>query len=432
MRFYRIFLVVVVCLLINTNKVYSATNDQSKFGTSTDYSESYTEDYANGVELAFPHYKNEELGRFLATIVNSESFDPIKIRSLREIESFFALPPIDLKEGQLAIETEQYAYEIDPTNGGVYFHEKQKEEKSLPLPTAEELKDRFSSFHNTFLENIGIDSSQILYKETSFTLLQAISNPEMDPIEETIPVVDSIFTYALRSLDGFIVEGSYAKIVSNDFNQIETLELVWPRFQLYPQLADFCSRNNCFLKDQEELKRQILAKVKQSANGNEVNIKMAVVLRPILNGYFTPSMRVGVMPNNNEAGEIFYVELIDQEYPDENEKENPLFVELSSFNVEEQDGNVLIKWETATEIYSMGFYLWRAQAKNGTFVNITRVTDQLLNSEGRISGASYSYKDYNVKNGKTYYYALEEIDSSGISTIHTDFIDSVTIQHRHF
>jgi hypothetical protein len=427
MRFYRILLVAVVCLLININKVYSATDDQSKFGTSTDYSESYyTKDYANGVELAFPHYKNEELGRLLATIVNSESFDPIKIRSLREIESFFALPPAELKEGQLAVETEQHAYEIDPTNGGIYFHEKQKEEKSLSLPTAEELKDRFSSFHNSFLEDIGIDSSQILYKETSFTLLQAISNPEIDPIEETIPVVDSIFTYVLRSLEGLVVEGSYAKIVSNNLDQIETLELVWP------QLMIFCGLNNCFLKDQEELKQQILAKVKQSANGNEVNIKMAVVLRPILKGYFIPSMKVGVMPNNNEAGEIFYVELIDQEYLDKDEKENPLFIELSSFNAKEQDGNILIEWETATEIYSMGFYLWRAQVKNGTFVNITRVTDQLLNSEGTILGASYSYKDYNVKNGETYYYALEEIDSSGISTIHTDFIDSVTVQHRHF
>jgi hypothetical protein len=91
---------------------------------------------------------------------------------------------------------------------------------------------------------------------------------------------------------------------------------------------------------------------------------------------------------------------------------------------------VILKWETATEIDTVGFNIWRAQVKNGEYVNITKVNNQLVGIKAKndYQGASYSYEDHDVVPGNTYYYVLEDIDFAGLSTVHYDFLDSATVQ----
>lgn len=111
-----------------------------------------------------------------------------------------------------------------------------------------------------------------------------------------------------------------------------------------------------------------------------------------------------------------------------------LLVELNSFITKAHTNKkicfVKIKWETATEIDTAGFNIWRAQVENGEYVNITKVNDQLvgIKTENDYQGASYSYEDHDVIPDNTYYYVLEDIDFSGLSTVHYDFIDSATVQ----
>lgn len=70
---------------------------------------------------------------------------------------------------------------------------------------------------------------------------------------------------------------------------------------------------------------------------------------------------------------------------------------------------VRITWETATELQTAGFNLYRSTSPDGEFEQVNR--DQLIPSQGTTtSGASYTYVDSQVKAGETYYYLLEEIE----------------------
>lgn len=80
-----------------------------------------------------------------------------------------------------------------------------------------------------------------------------------------------------------------------------------------------------------------------------------------------------------------------------------LFYQLSN------PAKVEIKWETATEQETAGFYLYRSQTPDGEFEPIN--PDKIIDSKGNpVSGASYTYIDSNVTAGETYYYILEEVE----------------------
>ena len=109
-------------------------------------------------------------------------------------------------------------------------------------------------------------------------------------------------------------------------------------------------------------------------------------------------------------------------------KESTL-VTLISFSAGWRDRKIFIEWESAIETDNAGFHLWRATGegwKNGDYSTVVRLNDQLIPAQG--DGASYSHIDFDVEPGITYYYALEDVDLFGISTIHWDFIDSVTVR----
>ena len=71
---------------------------------------------------------------------------------------------------------------------------------------------------------------------------------------------------------------------------------------------------------------------------------------------------------------------------------------------------VEIKWETATEQNTAGFYIYRATTPEGEFEIVNG--DNLINSQGNpVSGANYTYVDDHVVAGQTYYYILEEVEN---------------------
>jgi len=89
-------------------------------------------------------------------------------------------------------------------------------------------------------------------------------------------------------------------------------------------------------------------------------------------------------------------------------------VTLASFTATGGDGQVLLEWETASEINNIGFNLWRSTSETG---NYGQINDWLIPSKalGSVVGAYYSYVDSDVINGTTYYYKLENVDAGGSS-----------------
>ena len=91
-------------------------------------------------------------------------------------------------------------------------------------------------------------------------------------------------------------------------------------------------------------------------------------------------------------------------------------VTLIDFKAISGNRMVIFTWSTESEIDNAGFNLYRSESENGEY---KKINDSLIPAEGSyIQGASYKFIDKDVKNRKTYYYKLEDIDLNGKSTMH--------------
>ena len=90
---------------------------------------------------------------------------------------------------------------------------------------------------------------------------------------------------------------------------------------------------------------------------------------------------------------------------------NPTVVELTAFTARGFGDHVVITWETASEIDTAGFYLWRRDGSSGEYIQITPT---LISAKGSVtSGAAYTYTDTDVTPSRVYHYKLTEVSTSG-------------------
>jgi len=91
-------------------------------------------------------------------------------------------------------------------------------------------------------------------------------------------------------------------------------------------------------------------------------------------------------------------------------------VQLSSFTATGYADHVEVEWTTATEIDNAGFNLHRGLSKEGPYAQLNKA---LIPAQGdELQGASYAFTDYDVTNGFTYHYWLEDVDLHGGITFH--------------
>ncbi len=96
---------------------------------------------------------------------------------------------------------------------------------------------------------------------------------------------------------------------------------------------------------------------------------------------------------------------------------NPLAVTLDSFGAEWAGDHVLVTWETVSEIGNRGFNLYRSTSPDlqGELVNELMIPSQ---SPGSAQGFAYGFEDTNVTPGQSYWYTLEDVATSGTTTLH--------------
>jgi hypothetical protein len=94
----------------------------------------------------------------------------------------------------------------------------------------------------------------------------------------------------------------------------------------------------------------------------------------------------------------------------------PTAVELMSFTAEGADSAVALAWTTTSELQNLGFHLYRAETEAGPYQRITAKAIPGLGSSA--SGASYRYTDTGLTNATTYYYKLEDIETTGRTELH--------------
>ena len=95
---------------------------------------------------------------------------------------------------------------------------------------------------------------------------------------------------------------------------------------------------------------------------------------------------------------------------------NPTLITLSDIKAKPGNKTVTVLWITASETDNAGFNIYRAESENGEYIRINKT---LIAAQGSAAeGASYEFIDSNVKNRKTYYYKLEDINLTGTATLH--------------
>lgn len=86
----------------------------------------------------------------------------------------------------------------------------------------------------------------------------------------------------------------------------------------------------------------------------------------------------------------------------------PVPVELTSFSGTNQNGIVMLEWETATEINSVGFDIER-RTENKSWIKIGFVQGSGSSS----SPKKYLFRDQNAVGGKVFQYRLKQLDADG-------------------
>jgi hypothetical protein len=96
-------------------------------------------------------------------------------------------------------------------------------------------------------------------------------------------------------------------------------------------------------------------------------------------------------------------------------KDESLPVFLSSFELEQQNDTVLLKWITESEIENQGFIINRKTSKDSTFRQIAcYLQDPNLKGKGTYpSNSQYVYKDHEIVPGLKYHYQLLSVSYSG-------------------
>ncbi len=109
--------------------------------------------------------------------------------------------------------------------------------------------------------------------------------------------------------------------------------------------------------------------------------------------------------------------------------DDPLPVELVSFEATSMANGFVLNWETASEKDSRGFILSRKVSGSDSWeIASTYVGNSALESTNSLSGASYSYTDnIELEQGQTVMYQLEEEDIAGIKVV----LQTITVESQY-
>jgi hypothetical protein len=97
---------------------------------------------------------------------------------------------------------------------------------------------------------------------------------------------------------------------------------------------------------------------------------------------------------------------------------NPTSVYLIAFTATGAKKDITLSWETTNEIDNLGFNIFRSTSPEGTRIKLNTDLIPTINPPGSLDGAVYTFVDSNVKMRITYYYWLEDVDFTGMSTLY--------------
>ncbi|KAA3596265.1 MAG: T9SS C-terminal target domain-containing protein [Calditrichaeota bacterium] len=102
------------------------------------------------------------------------------------------------------------------------------------------------------------------------------------------------------------------------------------------------------------------------------------------------------------------------------EEDEPLAVELNSFEARQIKNGIELNWETQSETENKGFRLLRAVGNPENFVKIADFEShsELVGQGNKASRTNYSFVNLEVNFGEMYFYKLVDVDFEGTETEH--------------
>ncbi len=119
---------------------------------------------------------------------------------------------------------------------------------------------------------------------------------------------------------------------------------------------------------------------------------------------------------SNPDFKLYYLVTAVDEYGNESPgtMDSSLPVELSSFEVFEENGKIIVAWTTQSEKDNWGFNIYKSPGKNSSF---EKINPFLIKGAGQsTTKTDYSYIDFAVKPLQVYYYKLESVNINGTIT----------------
>ncbi len=154
--------------------------------------------------------------------------------------------------------------------------------------------------------------------------------------------------------------------------------------------------------------------VSDLAAGQSGTITITASISETFSGLLVNSARIDTSaldsdPTNNAADSMATAVYV---YPDA-----PTAVELTVFTATPLSEAILLEWETASELDTLGFNLYRAESVTETR---TRLNSSMIpvQSPGEVLGAVYAYADQMAASGATYVYWVEALSLQGAATLY--------------
>ncbi|WP_201211832.1 hypothetical protein [Rhodocyclus purpureus] len=265
----------------------------------------FSVDYGKLVDAAFPTYTNESLQKRLDAIRAKYpgGRDSVRVWKLADFEDALALPRSRDAARQSRVSLPEREYGVDQARGRVFLFEKTAAAVPITPGRLQEIKPLIMAKHRLTLKRIGIADDEIFYQRSDVAVGQSTTGPSQAERRTTPQVVHGLQTYVLRAIEGIQIEGSSARLLSTDPQRIDLLDVRWAPFSLPAQTLAPA------LREREELKAAVAAKVRQLAGGAAASLKMAVVmLRVTADGqsHYVPALRIGLRTENEGEGALFY------------------------------------------------------------------------------------------------------------------------------
>jgi hypothetical protein len=290
----------------------------SDLGSPREAATVYSSDYRALVAGALPKVGADALGRRLAAVRAEAAVS--RGLAVRDAASWTALFGLDAKvragdrPGEL-VELEAGAFLADPEAGRFLVSLAHPDAEPVPRGELDRQLPEIRRAHEALAERIGVPKGEIFHTDFREILAQSTPAPGLAGARESEIESFGATTTLLRASGGLLVDGSYASLTSLDARRLDRVEVRWPAIRLLPEVDGGKPLAPSDLTD------LLTRRIESAAHGREINVLMAVVLRPVEAGprtYFVPSLRVGLAPKavkerdgyRTEAGEEFYVDLV--------------------------------------------------------------------------------------------------------------------------